>query len=460
MNTNSATETSFDARFDILCQQVQLSMEKQHVPGVVIGVWQAGKESIRGLGITNIEHPLPVTPETLYQVGSITKTFLATAVMRLVEMGKIELATPLRAWIPDLRLSDETTAANVTMRHLLTHTGGWEGDYFDDFGRGEDALANMILHMADLPQITPLGKFWSYNNAGFYLAGRVIEIVTGKSFEAAIQELVFDPLGLKSTYFFPEDILTHLFVVGHETEDDQVKVARPWALGRAIHSAGGVISNAHDLLEYARFHMGDVTAPDGNRLLQAQTLEQMHTPLLPATGLRQMALGWFTLTLDGVKLLRHTGGTNGQITLLAFAPQRQFALVALTNSSDGDGVIDTAETTALEQFLGVTVPQPAPLELATEQLEPYTGCFESGDASCCIKLEDDRLVLHMAFKGGFPTPAAPPPPPLPPMIMALCAPDQFFVIDGPMKGSRGEYLRDDQGRVAWLRIDGRIRYRK
>ena len=459
MNPTTTTETSSDARFDILCQQVQLSMEKHHVPGVVVGVWHAGKETIRGLGITCVEHPLPVTPETLYQVGSITKTFLATAVMRLVEMGKLDLDTPVRTYLPDFRLADETAAANATLRHLLTHTGGWEGDYFNDFGRGEDALAKMILHLANLPQITPLGKFWSYNNAGFYLAGRVIEIVTGKCFEAAIQELVFDPLGLKSTYFFPEDVLTHRYVVGHEENEGQAVVARPWAMGRAIHPAGGVISCAHDLFEFARFHMGDGTAPDGSRLLQTQTLAQMHSPLLHATGLRHIALSWFTFTLDGVTLLRHTGGTHGQTTLLVFAPEEQFALVVLTNSSDGDGVIDAAETSALQQYLGVSIPQPVPLELPADQLEPYTGSFESGDSSCRIELVEDRLVLHMAYKGGFPTPEAPAPPPQPPAFMALYETDKFIVLDGSMKGSRGEFLRDDQGRVAWLRIDGRVHYR-
>lgn len=435
-------------------------MEKQHVPGAVIGIWYAGKETICGYGITSLEHPLPVSEETLFQVGSITKTFLTTAIMRLLEKGLVDLDTPIRHYLPDLHLVDEPTAAKVCMRHLLTHTAGWEGDYFNDFGRGEDALAKMIQHMADLPQISPLGKFWSYNNAGFYLAGRVIEIVTGKSFETAIQELVLMPLGLNSSFFFPEEALTRRFAVGHEEEAGQVKVARPWAMGRAIHPAGGLISNAHDLLEYARFHMGDGTTPDGSRLLQANHLAQMHTPLLHATGLRQMALGWFTTTLEGVKLLRHTGGTHGQISLLTFSPEKQFALVVLTNSSNADSVIDATETTALKIYLNLTIPQPTPLDCAAEQLKAYTGDFESADSVCSIELQENRLVLNMVYKGGFPTPDVPGYPPLPPMQMLFYDTDKFFILDGDMKGSRGEYLRDDQDNVKWLRIDGRIRYRK
>ena len=158
-----------------------------------------GEEHVAGFGVTSLENPLDVTPDTLFQIGSITKTFTATAVMRLVERGELDLDSPLRTYLPGLKLGDEDVAARVTMRHLLTHTGGWIGDYFDDFGSGDDALARMCESMATLPQLTPLGEVWSYNNAGFYLAGRVIEVIAGKPYEEAMQELVLEPLGLEQT---------------------------------------------------------------------------------------------------------------------------------------------------------------------------------------------------------------------------------------------------------------------
>ncbi len=138
--------------------------------------------------MTSIENPLPVTPDTLFQVGSISKTFTATALMMLMEAGKVDLDTPVRAYLPDFQLSDESVAARVTLRHLLTHTGGWLGDYFNDFGFGDDAQAKMLIEIAKLPQLTPLGEVWSYCNTGFNIAGRIIEVITGQSYEAVIKE--------------------------------------------------------------------------------------------------------------------------------------------------------------------------------------------------------------------------------------------------------------------------------
>ena len=149
--------------------------------GLAVGVWHDGNEQAAGFGVTSVENPLPVTPGTLFQVGSISKTFTATALMMLMEAGKVDLDTPIRAYLRDFRLSDEGVAARVTLKHLLTHTGGWVGDYFNDFGTGNNALAKMVKSLAKLPQITPLGEIWSYNNTGFNIAGRMIEVLTGKT---------------------------------------------------------------------------------------------------------------------------------------------------------------------------------------------------------------------------------------------------------------------------------------
>ena len=119
------------------------------------------------------------------------------------------------------------------MRHLLTHTGGWDGDFFPDTGNGDDALARYVELMADLPQLTPLGTILSYNNAAFSLAGRVIEAVTGKTYEAALKELVLDPLRLKHSFLFPTDVMTHSYAVGHATIADKTIVLRPWQVTRA-----------------------------------------------------------------------------------------------------------------------------------------------------------------------------------------------------------------------------------
>ncbi len=180
---------------DALTQRLQELMAEHHVPGVAIGLLTPEGQREICLGVTNVENPLPVTPDTLFQIGSTTKTVTATVLMRLVEEGRVNLDAPVRTYLPDLRLMDEDAAANVTVRQLLNHTGGWVGDYFENTGNGDDALTRIVANLIHQEQVTPLGEVWSYNNAAFYIAGRVIEVVTGETYEAAARRLVLEPAG-------------------------------------------------------------------------------------------------------------------------------------------------------------------------------------------------------------------------------------------------------------------------
>jgi CubicO group peptidase (beta-lactamase class C family) len=242
----------------------------------VIGVLQDDQVRTAGFGFTNLDHPLKVTDGTLFQIGSITKTYVGTLTMKLVEAGELDLDTTVRTYLPDFKVADAEASEKATLRHLMTHTSGWVGDLFIDTGSGDDAPAKYMAEMAGLEQLAPLGQFFSYNNAGFSLLGVVIEKVTGKSFPAALQELLLEPLGLESTFFDPADVITHRFASGHV----EGRVARPWALPRAIYPAGGITCSVHDLLAYAQFHMGDGRLEGGDRLLKQDSLVQMQTPVV------------------------------------------------------------------------------------------------------------------------------------------------------------------------------------
>lgn len=445
--------TSPDTHFQEICEAVEHHARRLSIPGVAVGLWHAGREYHFGFGVTNVEHPLPVTPDTLFQIGSITKTFLATAVMRLVEAGRLNLDTPLRAYLPNLRLADEATAARVTLRHLLTHTGGWVGDYFNDFGFGDNALAQMVERLATLPQLTPLGEVYSYNNSGFYLAGRVIEVITGQTFETAMRELLFEPLGLQHSFFFPHEVMTHRFVVGHRVENKQAVVARPWPIGRAGHPAGGIVSTTGDLLRYARLHLGNEP-----HLLTPDSLAHMHTPLFRSTGPSHIGLSWSITPLNSLTLLRHGGATKGQTADLRMVPEAQFAMTTLTNSDDGATLYGLISGLALERFLGLSSPAPALHAMSPAQLAPYVGRYHSTGGICDVSLKDQQLILQMIDLGGFPTPETPPDPePIPPTRLAFYAEDRVIALDEPFKDAYGEFLRDAAGQVAWLRFGGRVR---
>jgi CubicO group peptidase (beta-lactamase class C family) len=449
--------------FEALCTTISARMNDLGVPGAATGVLYRGVERTAGFGVTSVENPLPVTPETLFQIGSITKTFVGTAVMRLVEQGKLELDRPVRTYLGDLELASDDAAQRVTMRHLVTHTAGWVGDYFDDFGPGDDALATMVAKMRDLEQLTPVGEVWSYNNAAFYLAGRVIEVVTGETFEAAIRNLVIQPLGMSMSYLFPVEMISHRFVVGHHVDDDAVRVARPWAIGRASNPAGGVISNVVDLLRYARFHLGDGRCGTGEQLLSAASISTMQSPQAEAgSGLEATGIAWGIRTVAGERVVAHGGGTKGQVTNLTLVPARGFAITVLSNANRGGGLIRAAVARALDSYLGLKEQDLVPVPMAGAALREYTGVYKAAldDLEIGIDKGGTRLVVAETPRGGFPTPDTPPGPASPPFPLAFHGADLVFVPEGDAKGSRGEFLRDGAGEIEWFRFGGRIHRRQ
>src|SRR5215210_2160149 len=279
--------------FRALDAKIEAAMADHHIPGVAVGVYHQGQEYVRGYGLTNVDYPQPVDGDTLFRIASITKTFTGTTVMRLVEQGLLDLNAPVRTYLPDFRVADEMASERVTLRDCLNHSAGWLGDYSHDFGRGEDALARYVASMADLPQLTPPGTQFAYSNSALAVAGRVIEVVTGQSYEDAVRELLIDPLGLDHTRFFTDQFAGYPMAGGH-TVADKTAVFGPdlWYWPRTGHPSGGLISSARDLLHYARFHLGDGRAPDGTALLTPASLAAMRSD--PGPG------GTFAFEIDGV----------------------------------------------------------------------------------------------------------------------------------------------------------------
>jgi len=441
-----AVRFSAVTRFETLSEAAWESLERFGVPGTSIGVYHEAAEEAAGFGVTSTEQPLEVDAETLFQIGSITKTVTGTLALQLVEKGELDLDAPIRRYLPALRLADDDVAERVTMRHLLTHTGGWFGDHFSDPSRGDDALERMLPELAELPQLAPLGQIWSYCNSGFYVAGRVIEVLTRRPFETAARELVLAPLGMENSFFFSEEVLSHRFAVGHRDEDGRTILARPWALARAASAAGGITSSVGDLLRYARFHFEWPPGP------------QMREPQIETDDpRRKMALTWFVRDVDGLGFAEHDGGTNGQMARLLLAPEAGFALAILTNHSPaGNDVLREVTRHALRLYLGIDARDPEPRDLSREQLAEYAGVYSNPWSEIELRAADGRLVSQTTFKAGFPTKDTPPLPPPPPATLALYDTDRLFVEEGPLTGSRGDFVRDDEGRIAWFRSGGRL----
>ena len=376
-------------------------------------------------------------------------------------MRSVYRDAPLRSYLPGLRPSDEAVAARVTMRHLFNHTGGWLGDYFDDTGDGDDALAMMVARLVDLPQFTPLGAYASYNNAGFYLAGRVIEGVTGQTYEAAIRELILEPLGMAESFFFAADCISRRVAVGHTVTEEGTTVARPWALPRAAHAAGGLASSVRDQLRYARFQLGDGTAPDGTRLLRAESLAAMQEGRMPAgSAFGSFGITWMMKELDGITTVRHGGTTNGQLSAFVLVPEHNFALTVLTNANRGGQLHGAIVEWALRHYCGIAETPLIPRALTAAELAPYAGRYSAALTELALTVEGDQLIAQIIPQGGFPKKDSPAGPKPPPTRLALGADDAVIALDPPFKDARGEFLRDEQGAIAWLRFGGRMARRQ
>jgi len=437
---------------------VRDAMERYRVPGVAIGMLRADELDVAAFGVTSVEHPLSVDGDTLFQIASVTKTMTATVIMRLIERGALDLDAPVRRYIPAFRLRDAAAQERATVRHLVTHTGGWLGDCFADFGNGDDALERYVAAMAELEQITPLGEIWHYSNSSFALLGRLIEVVTGKTYEAATRELLFVPLGMTRSCFSAGEAITHRVAIGHVIVDEKPTVARPWAFPRATTPVGGIVSTANDLMRYARFHLGDGTAPDGARLLSRGSLDLMRTPLADADLDRKVGVSWFVRTVGGVRLQYHGGVAIGQQGVLMLAPDRGEAITVQTNSARGGLLHQDVTTWWQRQRLGLNVPEPVYIELETARYKEYADRYRAELSDAELELSDTGLVYRTFSHNKLNVQPKPPDPP--PSRVAFTSDARFTLLDGPLKDTRGEFLRGPDGMVRYLRVGGRVYRRK
>lgn len=448
-------------------QQLQLMVDEAaaalSVAGTAAAIYHEGAEYYAYHGVTSLENPLPVDEGTLFQFGSTGKTYTATAVMRLVERGEIDLDAPVRRYLPEFRLANEQAAREVTVLHLLNHTAGWGGDLFTDTGWGDDALEKYVAKMAGLEQDSPVGTVVSYNNASLSLAGRIIEKVTGQSFEQAMAELVLDPVGLAHSYFFPNDVMTRRFVVGHSRRaDGTMHVARPWALPRSGNPAGGISSNAGDLIRWARFHLGDGRAHDGSRVLPAELLRRMQQPTAECPGNaigEAVGISWWLRDVDGVRLVSHGGNTIGQDSDFIMVPERDFAVVTLSNSSpNGSQLNKRVSRWALETCLGVADRDPEAVTLGQSELSAYAGGYETIAGTIEITVVDGHLLATAKIKPEVLEALGEEEPDDPPIPLGLLPGpgDRYVVVDGPAQGMQGYFARSADGEITGVHVGGRL----
>jgi len=380
---------------------------KADYPGAAVLVAQEGKIVYqKGFGLAQIDKNIPITPETTFRIGSVTKQFTASAILKLVEEGRLALDDKLSKFIPDFPRGDE-----VTIHHLLTHTSGIHSytnvpDFMEKVTEPiePDTLVNKIKTFDY--DFNP-GDQWIYNNSGYFLLGYIIEKVSGKSYEAFLKQAFFESLGMENTGVYRRDLNLPHEALGYSYESDEVKPAVDWDMSHA-GGAGNLYSNVLDLYRWNE-------AVFNGKVLSQASLEAASQPVKLnnkeiATGMSShgYGYGWALGNMRGLKEIKHGGGLNGFNSYLCRLPEKNFTVVVLSNCL---GNIPNLSPGAIANQIAELYFWPElekQVSYATQEnidstlLDDYVGRYDYGPSGIMkVVREGDRLFAQLATQPRF-----------------------------------------------------------
>ena len=403
-----------------LAKALERSAARWTIPGAAIGLWHGGAEVTATTGVLNADTGQEVADDSLFQIGSITKVITATLIMILRDRGLIELDRPVRDYIPDFRVADLGASRSISVRQLLNHTAGLSGDFMCDTGAPPDELERYLQRCALLPLCQPVGEGFSYSNAAYVLAGLLIERVGGLPFYRAMEQWLFQPLGLTNSVVDPDKIPWDRASAGHSPDPDRPGRMKP--LG-SIHiipastapAGATTMMTVSDLLAFARLHLAGGVAPSGERILSEQSVAEMQrmdvTIPIAQRDISHWGLGWFGTAQGASTLFGHDGGTVGQYSFLRLHRPTNTIIALLTNGgSANDGMIELFDE-ILEPLTGFAhTPAPQPCDHAPADLEQYVGRFETVATKTDFWAENGTLMRKAVMTLGdteLPEPASP-----------------------------------------------------
>ena len=379
---------------------------RAQVPGATLGIWSDGQEILAAHGVLNSATGVPVTTDSLFQVGSITKIWTATMIMQLIDEGLLSLDTAVSQVLPGVRLGASDVGAQVTVRHLLTHTSGIDGDIFTDTGRGDECIQRYVDELSGAPSVFAPGAAYSYCNSGYVLLGRIIEVLDGQSWDESLRQRLIRPLPVAQTVTLPEEAILHRAAVGHHRCGTPVHV---WGLPRSIGPAGLITATASDLLTFARLHLGGGVTADGMRLLSEASVAAMQAPYasipeFSAPG-AAIGLGWRLSRWDDRTMIGHDGDTVGQSAYLRIDPVAGAAACLLTNSAESESLYREVFGEVFGALTGVTVPpppHPAPAGTGGDaDLERYAGRYERTSRRLDVSVRNGQLRIMLIMTGNL-----------------------------------------------------------
>lgn len=371
---------------------------RHDIVGCVLGASVGGRRSAAVHGVANSTTGQIVDRSTAFMAGSVTKAMTASMVAMLVGEGVVEIDAPVSAYVPEWALADESAAETITVRQLLTHTSGFDGDVWPDNGEGDDAVERFVTGMDDLAQLSDPGSRFSYNNAAYSVLGRLIERVTNSTFENALRERIAGPCCADITTDVRR-VLSRRFAVGHVAGADG-----PTPLGTVVGPAclapagSRTWATVDDLLAFGELHLG---RHGGGAVHDA--LIALRTPQVdvadPNNG-GTMALGMFVDHRWGTPVVFHDGGVNAQSAYLRILPDDDTVLVVMSTG----GVPQTFHRhafRAMAEQLGRDAPLGAVVDPSVS-IHPhrYVGHYAASATAVDVELDGEGLVATITWGPG------------------------------------------------------------
>lgn len=404
-------------------QEALDALARRHrVPGASLAIGHGDELMDFATGVLSVDTGVEATPDSLFQIGSVTKLYTATLVMQLVDAGLVKLDEPVRRYLPGFALADPTAADEITVRHLLTHRSGIQGDYFEGFGRGDDAIARYVDSLQDIDLVHRPGQLWSYCNSGFVVLGRLAEVVSGLPYHQLLKERICQPANLPRTTVLVDEMLPYRCAVGHVPGPGGKPTVPSRVVMEYAHVPAGsrTAATSAELVRFVQLHLRDGAAPDGSPILSKESvrsMQEVQAKLPPAFNAPfTQGLGWIMEDWDGKAVIGHTGGTIGQLSFLEALPEDELVVGLLTNSGTGGLLWRDLGRWLFEELVGAKMPRPPkpPEEAPEVPLDRYVGTYERLGVRHSVVLEDHGLVIHTELSGPVAELAqgGPPPPPI------------------------------------------------
>jgi CubicO group peptidase (beta-lactamase class C family) len=382
-------------------------LRETNIPGAAVGIVSGDRLIFaKGFGVSNTETEAPVKPDMLFRLGSTTKMFTSAVVVMLAEDGKLGMREPIGKYAKGLN----PAVAALTCDQLLSHTGGLNDEaqmygLHDDTALGETArgLTSELLFA------TP-GKIYSYSNPGYWLAGYVIEAVSGKLYADVMDERLFKPLGMTTTTLRPTTAMTWPLSQGHDTDVGKPKVIRPFADNAGNWPAGSIFSSVNDLSRFVIAFMNGGQL-DGKQVFSTELIKELSSAHASIPGSdNKYGYGLNLRNMRGVRVIEHAGSRSGFGSQIRMAPDQRFAVIILVNRTGG--ALRKAVERASELMLPMLQPvadtelEPQSVNMEEAEMTRYVGTYGTDTNRIELSIRSGKLWFKRSTREGMVTKVA------------------------------------------------------